>query len=390
MRNKALALSALAGAALMAAAASAADPVRIGYTISQSGIFADAAVSQQTAYELWRDKVNAEGGLMVDGARRPVEFVTYDDQSDQARAVQLYETLVTSDKVDLLAAPWGTALHFPIVGVLERYGFPMVGNTAASVQLREVKPGNIWFPTSAMPDRIADRLVELIRKAGYKKVAVLALQLPFSLETHGFVVPKLKAAGLEVVVDETFPPGTTDISAILIRTKEAGAEAVLSLTYPGESVMYMNQAREIGIDAPLQFVLVGPTIAFFNQMFGPAAEGIVTIGHWSPNRTDWPGAKPFFDAYSARFGVAPDYLDSVLAYMSMEILEQAVAQAGLDKDALRAAIAGGEFDTINGKVRFDGVENAVTPTMLLQLKGGVAEIVWPPEEATSEYAPIAR
>jgi branched-chain amino acid transport system substrate-binding protein len=375
-------------AALAAAGAPAQEPVRIGYSLSQTGIFADAAVSQQTAYDLWREEVNAAGGMMVDGQRRPVEFVVYDDQSDPGQAVRIYEQLITSDQVDLLAAPWGTALHFPIVGVLERYGFPLVGNTAASVQLREVKPGNIWFPTSAMPDRIAERLVELIQKGGYGRVAVMTLQLPFSLEVHQFVVPALQAAGLEVVVDEQFPPGTSDITSILVSAKSAGADAILALTYPSESVMYMNQAREVGIDAPFQFVLVGPTIAFFTQLFGDAANGILTIGHWSPNRDDWPGARAFFDAYTARFGFPPDYLDSVLAYMSMQILEQAVAKAGLDHDALRQAIVEGTFETINGPVSFNGVENAVTPTMLLQLQGGVAEIVWPEGEATAAFAPI--
>lgn len=378
--------TAMAGATIGSAAAQ--DPVRIGYSISQTGIFADAAVSQSTAYELWRDQINAEGGLLVDGERRPVEFVVYDDQSDQGQAVRIYERLITEDEVDLLAAPWGTALHFPIAGVLERYSFPMIGNTAASVQLREVSPGNIWFPTSAIPDRIAEELVEMIQANGYDSVAVMALQLPFSLEVHQYVVPALEEAGVDIVVNQTFPPGTSDLTSILVRAQSAEADAVLSLTYPGESVMFMNQAREVGIEAPFQFVLVGPTIGFFTQIFGDSANGIVTIGHWSPNREDWPGAQEFFDAYTERYDIAPDYLDSVLAYMSMEILEQAVAEAGLDRDALREVISTQTFETINGPVAFEGVQNALTPTMLLQLQGGVAEIVWPPEEATADYQPI--
>jgi branched-chain amino acid transport system substrate-binding protein len=385
--------SLLRGGIAIAIAASASggtlaqEPVTIGYSISQTGVFADAAVSQSTAYELWRDQVNAEGGILVDGERRPVEFVVYDDQSDQGQAVRIYESLITEDEVDLLAAPWGTALHFPIVGVLERYQFPMVGNTAASVQLRDVQAGNIWFPTSAIPDRIARELVEIIQANGYERVAIMTLQLPFSLEVQQFVVPALEEAGLEIVVNESFPPGTSDITSTLVQAQSADAEAILSLTYPGESVMYMNQAREVGIDAPFQFVLVGPTIGFFTEIFGEAANGIVTIGHWSPNRDDWPGAQEFFDAYVERYGTAPDYLDSVLAYMSMQILEQAVAEAGLDHDALRETISSSTFETINGPVAFDGVQNATTPTMLLQLQDGVAEIVWPPEEATAEYAP---
>jgi hypothetical protein len=66
------------------------------------------------------------------------------------------------------------------------------------------------------------------------------------------------------------------------------------------------------------------------------------------------------------------YLDVPLAYMSCEILAQAVAKVGLDKDKLRNEIASDTFDTIDGPVKFDGVQNVSTPTMFLQLQDGKA------------------
>ena len=89
----------------------------------------------------------------------------------------------------------------------------------------------------------------------------------------------------------------------------------------------------------------------------------------------------------AAFGEEPDALDSALAYMSMEILQQAVAEAGLDPEALREAIAGGTFDTINGEVRFDGVQNVVTPTGFVQIQDGKIELVWPEAVKTADFAP---
>jgi branched-chain amino acid transport system substrate-binding protein len=47
-------------------------------------------------------------------------------------------------------------------------------------------------------------------------------------------------------------------------------------------------------------------------------------------------------------------------------------------------IASDTFDTINGPVKFNGVENATTPTMFLQFQGGEAQIVWPESEATAK------
>ena len=68
-------------------AAQAADPVRIGYSLPKTGIFAPAAASQDNAYELWREQVNAKGGLDVAGTKRMDEFVKYDDQSDPGKVV---------------------------------------------------------------------------------------------------------------------------------------------------------------------------------------------------------------------------------------------------------------------------------------------------------------
>jgi Periplasmic binding protein len=111
--------------------ASAADPVRIGFSLPLTGIFAPAAPSQKNAYELWRDQVNASGGLDVAGTKRPVEFVMYDDQSDPGQGAKIYEKLIVEDKVDLLLGPWGTPHHVAVAGVLERHKFPMVGDTVS-------------------------------------------------------------------------------------------------------------------------------------------------------------------------------------------------------------------------------------------------------------------
>ena len=365
----------------------AAEPVRIGYSIAKTGLFAKAAPSQITAYELWRDQVNAAGGLDVAGELRPIEFVWYDDESNPSKAAQIYEKLITDDKVDLLLAPWGTPHHLSIAGVVEKYQFPVVGNTAASVAIREVQPGYIWFVTAQIPDRIGRELAALAQANGIKSAAVITNVLPFSQENRQFLLPALSEAGIEVKVDEQYPPDISDMTTMLTQIKNAGVDAVFGLSYPDDSFLYMGQAKELGIAAPLQFLLVGPTIEAFIGAFGETADGIATMGHWSPYQSAWPKARPFFDAYKAKFNASPDYLDTALAYMSAEILQQAVAKAGLDKAKLRDVIATDTFDTINGPVRFEGVENAITPTGFLQIQGGEMHLIWPTDLATRSFQP---
>jgi branched-chain amino acid transport system substrate-binding protein len=366
--------------------ASADEPVKIGYAISKTGFFAPATQTQINTYELWQDQLAAAGGIDVGGTKRPVKFISYDDQSDFAKAPQIYEKLITDDKVDLLLAPWGTPFHFAIVGVLEKYQFPLVGNSAASVAIRDIKPGNIWFITSLMPDRLGAELAKFLVQQKLKTAAVTTLQLPFSLEVKKYLMPALESAGIKVVVNDEYAPDVKDLTATLSKIKHAAPDAVLSLSYPSDSILYMKGARELDINAPFQLALVGPAVPFFSKMFGANLDGIVTMGTWVP-QAKWPKSKPFYDAYMKKFNEPPDYLDSAGAWTSIEILEQAVKTAGLDKAKIREAISTQTFDTINGPVKFKGVENVVTPTMFLQIQKGEPQIVWPPSEATAAFEP---
>jgi branched-chain amino acid transport system substrate-binding protein len=379
-------LVALGAAASLSLPALAADPVRIGFAIAKTGPFVIASDPQLKAYELWKGQVNARGGLNVAGTKRPIEFVMYDDQSKPDQAVRLYEKLITSDKVDLLIAPWGTPFHIAIAPVLEKYKFPVVGATAASVRLRELKPGYIWFTTSAIPDKLAAELTALCVENKVKSVSIINNVLPFTKEIRTFLDPKLQEKGIAIKTSAEYPPDTKDMTAMLTQIKQANPDAVLSLSYPGDSALYAKQAKELGIAAPIQFVAIGPTEAFFAQAMGKAAEGIITIGHWMP-RDDWKGSKAFLDAYKAKYNELPDYLDSALAYMSLEVLEQAVAKAGLDREKLRQTIATDTFETINGKVKFEGVQNTVTPTAFLQFQNGTLQLVWPHSIASAKVKP---
>ena len=384
-RRTFLAAAALAPATRLAVAAD--NPVRIGYSMCLTGLFAQAAPSQVNAYELWKDQVNAAGGLEIGGQRRPVEFVSYDDQSNPANAVRIYEKLITEDNVDLLAAPWSTPIHLAIAPVLAKHKFPMVGNTAASVKLREVKPGYIWFPTAVIPDKVGEELAAFMAKENVKTAAVFANVLPLAQEIKAYLLPALEKNGIKLVANEDFPPDIKDMTTLISGANQSSPDAFIVLSYPSDTFLFATQTKQLNVKAPFVLSLIGATISAYQQAFGAGVDNMVTVGHWSPNQSKWPRARPFYDAYLAKYKEAPDALDSVLSYMSMEILQQAVATAGLDKEKIREAIASQTFDTINGPVKFDGVQNTMTPTSFLQIQDGNLELVWPDSIKTKDFRP---
>ena len=91
------------------AVAQSGDPIRIGMSLALTGAGASPSKVINTALDIWRDDINAKGGLLG----RPVELVIYDDQSAPANVPNIYTKLITVDKVDLLLGPYGTNFVAP-------------------------------------------------------------------------------------------------------------------------------------------------------------------------------------------------------------------------------------------------------------------------------------
>ena len=100
----ALASASLVGLMVAIAPAGAADPIRIGLSLSLTGPTSPAGKQVLAGLEIWRDDVNAKGGLLG----RPVQLVYYDDQGSPANAPGIYAKLMGVDKVDLLIGPYST------------------------------------------------------------------------------------------------------------------------------------------------------------------------------------------------------------------------------------------------------------------------------------------
>jgi ABC-type branched-subunit amino acid transport system substrate-binding protein len=83
------------------APARAADPIKIGLSLSLTGATAPAGRQVQAGLDIWRDHVNARGGLLG----RQVELVYYDDQANPANAPGIYAKLMGSTRWTCSSAP---------------------------------------------------------------------------------------------------------------------------------------------------------------------------------------------------------------------------------------------------------------------------------------------
>jgi branched-chain amino acid transport system substrate-binding protein len=366
---------------LIAGPALAQEPVRIGYAIARTGPWAAGAqVTQEPNYLLWAEQVNAAGGLNVQGKRRQVELIGYDDRSETETTVRTYEKLMGSDKVDLVLPPWGTGANFAVLPLVQRYGYPILAPTATGRKLLDMK-NPYFFAMLQQPDLIMTALADLLAARGIKTAAVVHVDELFGLENVGALERALKAKGIQIVEKKSYPLGVKDLSPVLKDFKARNPDAFIGITYPPDTFLVTAQAKEIGFNPKVFYAAVGTAFPVYRQRMGETIEGVMGIGSWNPKTGA--AARAYFDAHVAKFQKEPDRWASAHTWAGLQILQQAVEKVGLDRRAIRETIASGEFDTIIGKIRFKDGENVAFPGTVSQWQKGEFEVIWPAPRATA-------
>src|SRR5579862_8313597 len=170
---------ALALAAFIAPAR-AADPVKVGFSMALTGGVASIGKQVLVALQLWRDDVNAKGGLLG----RQVELVYYDDQSNPANVPPIYTKLIDVDKVDLVIGPYATNMVAPAMPIIIQHNMTDVSIQALDVNSEFHYPRYFAVLPSGPNPRLAfaEGYFEIAKQQNPKPktVAIVAADAEFS------------------------------------------------------------------------------------------------------------------------------------------------------------------------------------------------------------------
>ena len=353
-------------------------PIRIGLSIAQTGPLSSGGKSGLVALEIWRDDVNARGGLLG----RQVELVVYDDQGNPSMTPGIYTKLVDVDKVDLLVAPYGTNPSAPIIPLVKQRDLLLIGNFALDVnsQIRHDKYFNNQ-PWASAKDGAAPYLA-LCRKLGAKTIAILAADAEFAQNLAGGIRAGLKDYDLTPVYDQNYPPNTVEFSSMIRAIRAKKPDAVFVASYPSDSTAIIRSVNEIGIGDNVMLFgggMVGLQYASIMESLGSMLNGVVNYHTWAPEKTmDFPGIRDFLSRYQPRAKQAnADSLGFYLPpynYAVGQILAQAVTATGsLDHKVLAKYLREHEIKTIVGSIRYGPTGEWANPRMIYVQFRGIAD-----------------
>ena len=347
----------LAALTLAACGTAAPDTIKIGINAPITGDIPKVGEGTKFSAEMWLEDIGGE--LVVGGTTYTVELVIEDNESKGESAATVNQKLITQDEVLVIVGPQSSKQAVPAGGVANDNETPMVSPWSTNPNTTLDRP---WVFRTPFLDPFQGPVVSsfVTEEFGFTKAGVLydvASDYPKGLaDFFKLGWEDIHGAG-SVVAFESFTTGDTDFSAQITKIITSGAEFIFSPQYYNEVALIVQQAHELGFDAPI----VGSDSwgsAELVNLCGEDCYGLFFSTHYAAKGATG-ATKEFIDRYEAQHGYVPDDVGA-LTWDTMLIVQKAIQDCGeitgdlaADRACVRDALAEiKEFPGITGDMTF--------------------------------------
>ena len=322
-------------------AAFAADPIKIGVSGPFTGGSSSMGVSMRDGVKLAVDEINKAGGVLG----RQLLVVERDDEAKNERGVQIAQELINKEKVAATVGFINTGVALASQRFYQDAKIPVMNNVATGTVIThqfDDQPANFIFRNAANDSIQAPMIVdEAVTRRGFTKVAILSDSTNYGQLGRADLEKALSAKGIKPVAVEKFNIKDVDMTAQLLKAKEAGAQAVLTYGIGPELAQIANGMTKLGWKVPM----VGSwTLSMANYIdnAGPGGEGARMPQTFIQEPTT-PKRQAFIINYLKTFNPKNARIDSPVSaaqgYDSIYLLAAAFKQANsTDGDKVRAAL----------------------------------------------------
>ena len=365
-------------------------PITIGFTVSKTGALNVDSLEQYRGFELWRDQVNAAGGIKAGGKSYKVQFASYDDESNSKRVQQLYSRMILEDKADFLFSPYSSPLTATAAVVTEQYEKIMLTTGAAEPKTYTLGNQDLFQMFAPAPEYLKVALDALKTKDPKAAVAFVYEDSAFPVAVVTPAKAYAQQLGFNVVFTEAYAPNTTDFSAIIDKVIASKATVLLGGGHYADGSTLARQLYGHKVPLKMLTLLVAPDSSQWVEL-GDAAMGVMVPSQWEPQSAFkaqyGPSGADFAKTYTAKYNAPPSY-ESAGGYGCGLILQRAIEQAGgIDSAKVAQALNSTDVTTFYGRTKFStaSTEHGLQAGHSMVLaqwqkdKSGklVKEVVWP-------------
>ncbi len=351
IRSRTIIAAMVAFATCAAVSAFAADPIKIGLSGPFTGGSSPMGVSMRDGVKLAAEEINAKGGVLG----RQIQLIERDDQADNTRGIQVTQELINKEKVVAGIGFINSGVSLAAQRFYQEAKIPVMNNVAtATIITQQFKapefPDSYVFRTSANDTLQTTMMVDVaVTQRKFTKVAILADSTNYGQLGREDLEKALAKKGLKAVAVEKYNIKDVDMTAQLLKAKQAGAQVVMTYGIGPELAQIANGMEKLGWKVPL----VGSwtlSMANFIDNAGKNGDGAVMPQTFIQDGNT-PKRKAFIAAYQKAYKVdrIASPVSAAQGYDSMYILAAAIKQAGTtDGPKVREALE-------NLKDKYEGV-----------------------------------
>jgi branched-chain amino acid transport system substrate-binding protein len=334
-------------------AAQAADPIRVGVVLSETGPGASLGIPEGRSIRLLPREI--EG--------RPVEWIVLDDGSDTTRAVTNMRKLISDNRVDAVIGSTVTPASIAMVEVAAEQRIPMISLAGSAAIVSPVDDRRRWVFKTAQNDALmAGAVVDHMAAAGVKSLGIIAVSDSYGDGWLGIIAPLLEARGIRVTGTERYARTDTSVTGQTLKVLSGRPDAVFIISAGTPAALPPKALRERGYRGPM-YQTHGVANADFLRVGGREVEGTVlpvapvTVADQLPeSHPSRVIARQYRDAYEAAHGAN----DAGLLLQRAIPVALRTAQPGTPefRAALRDALEGlRDFTYVNGVVNMSATDH---------------------------------
>ena len=359
-------------AALLLAACSSSEPIRIGV----AGALTDAIGRPMSlGTRMAVDEINAAGG--ING--RLLEVIEQNDFGEPDSAVVVATRLYESDAVAVIGHLYsGTTLA--AAPVYNSGARPVAAISPSSSSPEVSKAGPFTFRICPSDLTHGAALARWVReRLGLVRGTVLYLNDEYGRGVRERFVAEFTRRGGEVLAVAPYLGDTPDVAAYMARMQQdARSQFVVVAGNRSEAEEVLRQMERRGMTMPL----LGADGLEGIEEAGPMAEGVYETLAYLP-LIDTPANQKFVRAYRAKYpSASPPNQPAAASYDAVYLLKHVIERAGTDRRRIRDALAAvgtpDAFEGVTGRIAFDSlgdvpskdVHIAVVRNGALRLAGG--------------------
>lgn len=378
------------------------DEILIGNLLPLSGSAASLGKIGQQARDMAVEEINEAGGIKSMGGAQ-LKMIYADSKGDSAEGVTQTEKLITEDGVQLITGCYQSGVAMASTEVAERYQIPYFVPVPSDDQItaRDMKYIFRLAEKTSWRNRDQVAFIKSMAEQTGTEVKTWAIVYENSSWGQGALTALQKyipEAGMDIVLEEPFETGTTDLTPVVLKVKEKNPDVVLMVAYVSEAALMTNGFMEQGV-SPKAYIATSGGFAdpTYFDLVGDNCENFFDISTWEPDVN-----RPFSEETNAKFTEKYGYgmnTEAVKAYSAMYIIADALERAGTtDADAICKALAEtnlteGPQQMYSSEVVFDSTGQMVNAPLVIsqfrKVDGKMARVsVWPAEEARVGWEPV--